>query len=334
MLLDRLLPRRSGARAKVRELAQSFRLPAARHLRAHWTRLSAADADHLGRYVVENYYHPREYWETPAGRADYTSHLEGRLAGIRRAHLPWLDANIRLKGARVLEIGCGTGASTVALAEQGASVLAVDIDGPSVTVARERCRLYGLDVEFLQADASEALAQDLSKFDIVIFWAVLEHMTHEERLTAIREAWTRLSPGALLCVISTPNRLWYFDNHTSNLTFFHWLPDEIARRYTGRCDRALIQDIHALPVAEGALSLTRWGRGVSFHDFELALEGLPPLRIIANFSAYERVHFLPKLLKWHLSIDRVYNRLLRKLSPGVHPAFSESYLDFIARKDG
>lgn len=286
----------------------------------------------FGRCVIENYYHPRDYWETPAGRADLDAHVLGRLGHFRKTLIPWLDRTIRLDGARILEIGCGTGASTVALAEQGASVLGVDIDAPSLVVAKQRCALHGVSAAFQQADAAAALAGSLAQYDLVVFWAVLEHMTHAERLAAIRAAWEGLRPGTLMAVVDTPNRLWYFDPHTSNLPFFHWLPDEIARRYTGRCDRAIINEIYALPQDEGLLTLQRWGRGISYHDFELALDGLPPLAIESVYGPYERIRFLPKLAKWYLSVDRGFNLILRKVAPNAHPAFCEPYLDFIARK--
>src|SRR5687768_13144068 len=56
-------------------------------------------------------------------------HLHTGLDGDRSTVIPWLDRVRRLDGLRVLDIGCGTGSSTVALAEQGAG------DGD-----RHRCR--------------------------------------------------------------------------------------------------------------------------------------------------------------------------------------------------
>ena len=51
----------------------------------------------------------------------------------------------------------------------------------------------------------------------MIFFACLEHMTYAERLTAMRATWNGLRAGALWCSIETPNRLWWFDEHTSFL---------------------------------------------------------------------------------------------------------------------
>ena len=49
-----------------------------------------------------------------------------RLSRDRVAVIPWLDRTRPLRGSRILEVGCGRGASTVALAEQGAELIALD----------------------------------------------------------------------------------------------------------------------------------------------------------------------------------------------------------------
>ncbi len=44
-----------------------------------------------------------------------------------------------LRGARVLDAGCGTGAMAVALAERGADVVAIDISPALIDIAQKRC---------------------------------------------------------------------------------------------------------------------------------------------------------------------------------------------------
>jgi 2-polyprenyl-3-methyl-5-hydroxy-6-metoxy-1,4-benzoquinol methylase len=209
------------------------------HLARRFTELSAAQASALAA-SLQTHYFPRRIWgevaltgeqwlATPEGRRDLEEHTSRRLQAFRTQVAPWLDSARALSGARILEIGCGTGASTVALAEQGASVTAIDIDEESLIVARDRCRLHGVEAEFLRLNgaATEQLPA-LGQFDFVIFFACLEHMTYAERLDAMRSTWSGLTPGALWCSIETPNRLWWFDEHTSFLPFYNWLPDELA----------------------------------------------------------------------------------------------------------
>ena len=71
-------------------------------------------------------------------------------------------------------------------------------------------------------------------FDIVIFFAALEHMTLDERLTAMKDTWSLLRPGGIWMVVEAPNRLWFWDGHTSMDNFYNWLPDEVASRWAHR----------------------------------------------------------------------------------------------------
>lgn len=154
---------------------------------------------------------------------DLNAHLHLRLANDRRFVIPWLNATRNLKAMRILEIGCGTGSSTVALAEQGAQVVAIDIDAPALEVARERCRAHGVVADIREANAEKLI--EFQPVDAVLYFATLEHMNHLERMRSLADAWSILPVGGLLAIIETPNRLWFIDQHTSRLPFYNWLPD-------------------------------------------------------------------------------------------------------------
>lgn len=79
-------------------------------------------------------------------------------------------------GRRVLDVGCGAGALTLAAAGQGATGLGVDISGPLVEAARARAGRFGLTgAQFVQADAQtqEFEAGDfdalVSRFGVMFF---------------------------------------------------------------------------------------------------------------------------------------------------------------------
>jgi magnesium-protoporphyrin O-methyltransferase len=55
---------------------------------------------------------------------------------MRNTMLSWLPDDLR--GCRVLDAGCGTGAMAVELATRGAQVLAVDLSATLIDIARER----------------------------------------------------------------------------------------------------------------------------------------------------------------------------------------------------
>lgn len=104
-------------------------------------------------------------------------------------------------GSRVLEVGCGVGAQTVALARRspGARFVAVDLAASSVATATERVRAAGLlNVEFLHADA---LAHDFGSklFDHAFVCFVLEHVPDPEG--ALLRLQTIVRPGGTITAI-------------------------------------------------------------------------------------------------------------------------------------
>jgi SAM-dependent methyltransferase len=91
----------------------------------------------------------------------------GRLID-RREKRAVLDALEPLDGKRILEIACGTGRFSVAVAERGADVTGLDISGPMLAQGREKARAADVtdDVEFIRGDASRLPFPD-DHFDAV-----------------------------------------------------------------------------------------------------------------------------------------------------------------------
>src|SRR5271165_2571817 len=119
-----------------------------------------------------NYFTQSGYLASEVGQRDLANHLDGRLMDDRERIVPWLESFHPLTGARVLEIGCGTGASTLALAERGAKVTAIDIRADSMQVAEDRCKAYGYPACFVMANATEIKELfSAEKFDLIIFFA-------------------------------------------------------------------------------------------------------------------------------------------------------------------
>ncbi|MBO4936033.1 MAG: peptide chain release factor N(5)-glutamine methyltransferase [Alistipes sp.] len=73
------------------------------------------------------------------------------------------------RGARILDIGTGSGAIAIALAKlvQDAEVVAVDISTDALAIARRHAEQLGAKVEFVEADALGDLSH-LGEFDIIV----------------------------------------------------------------------------------------------------------------------------------------------------------------------
>jgi len=311
--------------ALTRELI--YPIPSA--LRSRHTRIDAAGVQRV-RDSIQTHYHQgwraKENYTQSFYQHDLDAHLHTRLEGDRRFIIPWLNAARPLDGMRVLEIGCGTGSSSVALAEQGAQVTAIDIDAPALEVARERCRIHGVAVDIRTANARHLL--DFGPMDAVLYFAALEHMTLDERLQSLAEAWSLLSAGGLLAIIETPNRLWYFDQHTSRLPFYNWLPHDLAFIYARFSPRENFKDSYQEPSVENMNHFLRRGRGASYHEIDVAIAPTQSLDTVSSLVGY---------FGWRRRIRmkrfaRRYKALLRQIRPDLHEGWFDLDLDVIIRK--
>ncbi|WP_162067361.1 class I SAM-dependent methyltransferase [Burkholderia sp. THE68] len=229
-----------------------------------------------------------------------------------------------------IEIGSGTGCSTLAFASRVKSLISFEIDSKASAAAVERLGFFGYDnVEFFNEKLTEGKAEALAgRVDLVVLCAVLEHMTYAERIEALRASWQALAPGGLLVVADTPNRFNVLEDHTSQMHFYSALPLEIQRDYAQFSPRADFRNsISAAAPADVAETLARWGFGVSYHDFELAIGRDCHEHIVLD--GYEQV-ILTRFP------DRTDDALLRlafeRYNVPAHRAFTRHNLHFVMRK--
>jgi malonyl-CoA O-methyltransferase len=112
----------------------------------------------------------------------------------RAAAAAYLRAQpISFNGARVLELGCGTGLDTQWLAERAAEVIALDFSPGMLAVARRRLDAH--NVRFTAHDISKRLPVDDGRIDLVVASLVLEHLRDLRPLFA--EVRRVLRPGGM-----------------------------------------------------------------------------------------------------------------------------------------
>lgn len=130
------------------------------------------------------------------------------LHALNPARLGYVAERTTLRDARVLDVGCGGGLLSEALAKSGAHVTAIDLAPNLLKVAR----LHGLElaqqqpgikVEYRQMPV-EALADEApASFDAVTCMEMLEHVP--DPASIVRACATLLKPGGRL-FLSTLNR--------------------------------------------------------------------------------------------------------------------------------
>jgi len=256
-------------------------------------------------------------------KEDLEDHITGRINISRSKIVPWISREIGLDNKKLLEIGSGTGSSSVTFAEQGAIVTGLDVDKGSLEVARIRAELLNLDIKYLNLSATE-IKNLKEQYDIVIYYATLEHMTIEERIDSLKQAWKALNYKGHLIVVEAPNRLWIEDTHTSGLPFFQWLPDNLAYLYSINSKKQSFNSKYLDNEYLYMQHFLRRGRGVSFHEFELSFENFNELQILSSLN---RLVFSKGLINTFI-YKKIYKLYLKKFLKH-HKAFTEEYLDII-----
>jgi magnesium-protoporphyrin O-methyltransferase len=114
---------------------------------------------------------------------------------MRATILSWLPLDLR--GARVLDAGCGTGLLSRALAERGAKVVGVDLAPAMIDLARERVPA-ALGIDFRSGDMLDAR---LGRFDYVVAMDSLIHYALTDSARAIMELGVRTA-GAMIVTLA------------------------------------------------------------------------------------------------------------------------------------
>ena len=130
--------------------------------------------------------------DAPVGRIRAT--VRAGRDRMRTTLLSWLPADLR--GLRLLDAGCGTGALAVEAARRGADVLAVDLSPTLVDLARERLP-QDLGEGRIEFRAGDLLDPGLGHFDHVV---AMDSLIHYELPDAVRvlQALTARTRGSLL----------------------------------------------------------------------------------------------------------------------------------------
>jgi ubiquinone/menaquinone biosynthesis C-methylase UbiE len=121
------------------------------------------------------------------------------LGRVSRLHDALAEAAAADAGARILEIGCGTGAVTARLVARGACVTALDQNPAMIEQARARLASTREGaVTWMERTASEIDSLPEAAFDAVVMSFSLSEMSSSERGFVLRQSLRRLRPGGTL----------------------------------------------------------------------------------------------------------------------------------------
>jgi 2-polyprenyl-6-hydroxyphenyl methylase / 3-demethylubiquinone-9 3-methyltransferase len=108
-----------------------------------------------------------------------------------------------IQGKRVLDVGCGGGILSEAMAARGANVTGIDLADKPLKVAKLRLFESGLKVDYRMISAEELARTSDERFDVVTCMEMLEHVPDPG--SVLQACAALLKPGGKLFV-STLNR--------------------------------------------------------------------------------------------------------------------------------
>lgn len=108
-----------------------------------------------------------------------------------------------LKGKRALDVGCGGGLLSEALAAEGATVCGIDMAAELIDVAKLHALESGCKVDYQQISAEALAAEQAASFDLVCCMEMLEHVP--EPASVITACAALVKPGGDV-IFSTINR--------------------------------------------------------------------------------------------------------------------------------
>lgn len=125
------------------------------------------------------------------------------LHDINPTRIDWINGHCGLKGKRVIDIGCGGGLVTEAMAAHGADVTGIDLSERALSVARLHLHESGHAIDYRLVSAEEMAAETPAGFDVVTCLEMLEHVP--DPASIVQSCARLLKPGGQL-FLSTINR--------------------------------------------------------------------------------------------------------------------------------
>jgi len=175
-----------------------------------------------------------------------------------------------------VEIGCGIGTKAFAINDLFGQYFGIDTQEDQIKVAEIRSKSLNItNTTFIPANAVDVLQSPKAyglptHIDLLLLYAVIEHLTPGERSEIFNIMDQVLANGGHVLIMETPNRLVSFDSHTTGAHFINWLPDDLAYKIIPRTPFG--QNFPGFSQQQspekGQETIYRAGRGVSFHDFE------------------------------------------------------------------
>jgi cyclopropane fatty-acyl-phospholipid synthase-like methyltransferase len=182
--------------------------------------------------VDQAYYDQSEYHDGAAHLVDFDSPFQRyRIEKILALYEPGREE-------RVLDLGCGWGTVTFALAHRVREIVGLDFSVRAVAFCEaELAKRELTNVRFIQADARDS-GLEPDSFDLIVAADLLEHLYPDDSRRVIDECRRLLKPGGRLSVW-TPHRGHFLEILKNNGIFLKPDPTHVDYKSMARVERLL-----------------------------------------------------------------------------------------------
>jgi 2-polyprenyl-6-hydroxyphenyl methylase/3-demethylubiquinone-9 3-methyltransferase len=125
------------------------------------------------------------------------------LHDLNPARLKYIAERATIEGAAVVDVGCGGGILSEALALNGGQVTGIDVASRTLAIAKLHLHESGLNVDYREVTVEDLALESPAAFDIVTCMEMLEHVP--DPASIVRSVQDLLKPGGH-AFFSTLNR--------------------------------------------------------------------------------------------------------------------------------
>jgi 2-polyprenyl-6-hydroxyphenyl methylase/3-demethylubiquinone-9 3-methyltransferase len=137
-----------------------------------------------------------QIWWDPKGEM-------GTLHTINPLRTDFIMEKLIVHNPRILDVGCGGGILSEALAKIGAQVTGIDLSQASLEVAQQHAQKQSLEIDYRYESVEEVARKYAGSFDVVTCMEMLEHVPEPGKIVAA--CAQALKPGGY-AIFSTINR--------------------------------------------------------------------------------------------------------------------------------
>lgn len=184
------------------------------------------------KYKTKGGYHWDRISKNPFKRIPYLYERYMVALSLLRINLNSLD------NKKILDDGCGDGALTYLIAQDGADMTGLDLSPDAINIAKQKIKRKKLNINFLCGNSFN-LPFSENYFDAVISLEVIEHII--EPADFLKEIYRVLKPGGVV-VLSTPVR--FTKEPQSKYHYNEWFSEDFSELIKSVFQNCMIYKSH------------------------------------------------------------------------------------------